>query len=105
MAVRVCRTDELAEGALARATLDGVHVAVARHRGVVHAFSAICPHQRHDLSDGFIADEGVTCNSHLWHFEFATGRCTLIPGASIPVYPVREEDGWVVVELPVELGG
>ena len=100
MGVRVCRSEELVEGDVQRATLDGVHVAVARHEGQVHAFSAICPHQRHDLSEGFIAEAGITCSSHLWHFTFETGRCTLIPEASIPIYPVREDDGWVVVELP-----
>ena len=100
MAVRVCRSEDLVEGGLWSATLKGVHVALARHRGRVQAFSAICPHQRHDLSEGFIAEDGITCGSHLWHFEFGSGRCTMIPEASIPIYPASEEDGWVLVELP-----
>jgi nitrite reductase/ring-hydroxylating ferredoxin subunit len=41
----------------------------------------------------------ITCADHLWRFELATGRCTSIPGAAVPVYPVREEGGEVVVDL------
>jgi nitrite reductase/ring-hydroxylating ferredoxin subunit len=99
MTARICRTEELPEGAVRREVVDGRHIAVARHRGVVHGFSAICPHQRHDLADGFIADDGITCGSHLWHFRFSDGGCGLIPGASIPLFPARDEDGWVVVDL------
>jgi nitrite reductase/ring-hydroxylating ferredoxin subunit len=100
MTVRICRTEELPEGAVRREVVDGRQIAVARHRGEVHGFSAICPHQRHDLADGFIADDGITCDSHLWHFRFSDGRCALMPEASIPVFPAREVGGWVVVDLP-----
>jgi nitrite reductase/ring-hydroxylating ferredoxin subunit len=96
--VRVCRSDELAEGGLRGLDVDGQRIGVARSEGRVHAFSAVCPHLRHDLSAGFLAEGGVTCNSHLWHFELETGSCSMIPGMSIPIYPVREEDGWVVLE-------
>ncbi len=105
MHVRVCRSDELAEGEVRKLVVDGRHVAVARDGGRVHGFSAVCPHMRHDLSEGFVAEQGITCGSHLWHFRFTDGRCTLVPEASIPVFPAREEDGWVVVELVPAEGG
>lgn len=99
MTARICRIEELPEGAVRKTVVDGRHIAVARHGGMLHGFSAICPHQRHDLAEGFIADDGITCDSHLWHFRFSDGGCAQMPDASIPLFPAREEDGWVVVEL------
>ena len=73
---------------------------VARLDGRLFAFGARCPHQHADLTDGILEDGGIACNDHLWRFDLASGECTMVPGARIPVFAVREEDGWILVELP-----
>jgi nitrite reductase/ring-hydroxylating ferredoxin subunit len=96
---RICAAAELPEGAARSALVGGRAVAVARQGGRLFAFGALCPHQQADLSLGILEPGAITCADHLWRFELATGLCTSIPGASVPVYPVREEDGQVVVDL------
>lgn len=98
---RVVRADELPEGGLLSRQLGEHAVAVARVDGELHAFGALCPHQFADMAeDGILERGGITCPSHLWHFSLADGRCTSIPGARIPIHPVREQDGWIVADLP-----
>jgi len=100
VATRFCRADELPEGRATSRQLGERPVAVVRLAGMLHAFGALCPHQFADLSEGIFEDGGVSCPSHLWRFELTTGRCVSIPGAAVPIYGVREEDGWILVELP-----
>ena len=98
---RFCAASELAEGAVLSRRLAGRAVAVARlPAGERAAFGARCPHQQADLSLGLLDATSITCADHLWRFELPSGRCTSIPGAQLPVYPVREEAGAILVELP-----
>ncbi len=99
-AVRICPANELPEGGVTKEVVGGRHLAVARHEGRLYGFSAICPHMRHDLSEGFLAEDGITCSSHLWNFRLSDGSCALVPEASIPVFEAQELDGWVVLLVP-----
>lgn len=98
-AFRFCDSAELPEGAVRSALLGGRAVAVARQGGRLFAFGALCPHQQADLAHGLLEPGSITCQDHLWRFELATGACTSIPGARLPLYAVREERGAVLVEL------
>ena len=96
---RVCSSAELAEGALRSAVLGGRPVAVARQDGRLYAFGALCPHQHADLGYGLLESGAIRCADHLWRFELATGSCSSVPGAKLPVYLVRESGGEILVEL------
>jgi nitrite reductase/ring-hydroxylating ferredoxin subunit len=99
--MRFCGSDELRAGALLSRVVGGHPVAVARFEdGSLAAFGALCPHQQADMGHGILEDGGITCPDHLWHFELPSGRCTSIPGASLPAYAVREADGEVHVDVP-----
>ncbi|MGQ0554174.1 MAG: Rieske (2Fe-2S) protein [Planctomycetota bacterium] len=99
-AFRFCASGELAPGQVRSARVGGRAVAVLRAAdGSLTAFGALCPHQQADLAHGLVVDGGITCADHLWHFELPSGRCTSIEGASLPVYGVREAEGFVVVEV------
>ncbi len=97
--LRACRSDELLEGHVLSRVLGGRPVALLRRASIVCAFGALCPHQQADLAEGLVLDGGITCPDHLWHFELPGGRCTNVPGAALPVYPVVEQDGAIYVEL------
>lgn len=97
---RVARVDELVEGALLRVERGGRVIGVCRHDGRLAAFDARCPHMHADLTEGLLHDGGVACPHHLWHFDLASGECTMVPGYRIDVFEVREEDGWVVLRAP-----
>jgi nitrite reductase/ring-hydroxylating ferredoxin subunit len=100
-ALRFCGSAELRPGHALSRRLAGRAIAVARlPGGALAAFGALCPHQQADLSLGMLDATGITCADHLWRFELPSGLCTSIPGARLPVYPVREEAGEILVELP-----
>ena len=94
-----CASADLPEGSIRSALVGGRPVAVARQGGRLFAFGALCPHQQADLSLGLLEPGSITCADHLWRFELATGRCASVPGAAVPVFPVREERGQVVVDV------
>jgi nitrite reductase/ring-hydroxylating ferredoxin subunit len=96
---RFCASTELAEGQIKTAWFDDLPVAVARQAGALLAFGGLCPHQQADFSSGLLEDGGITCSHHLWHFELSTGRCTMMPGASIPIYLAYESEGSVWLDL------
>jgi nitrite reductase (NADH) small subunit len=63
-----------------------------------------CPHQGGPLCDGIVAAGSVVCPLHAWKVNLADG-CVERPAAAkqqcVATYPVRVEDGVVVVGLPV----
>ncbi len=87
-------------------------VLLARLRsGEVAAAEPLCPHEQARLADGTIREGAVDCPKHHYLFDLKTGE-NLYPSRvypkwkleevgdlSLPLYPCREEDGWIVVEL------
>lgn len=72
-------------------------VAVFRLRdGTLRATQARCPHAGGPLADGQLDPSAIVCPLHLRAFSFSDGRCA--EGEQIRVYPVRVEDGEVVVD-------
>jgi nitrite reductase/ring-hydroxylating ferredoxin subunit len=95
-----CAAGELPAGRVRSKQVGGRPVAVTRGEdGVLTAFGALCPHQHADLAHGILEEGGITCPDHLWHFELPSGRCTSIPGAQLPIFPVREVGGEIIVEV------
>ncbi|WP_138757944.1 Rieske (2Fe-2S) protein [Modestobacter altitudinis] len=74
-------------------------VAVFRLRdGSLHATQAACPHSGGPLADGQTDLNVLVCPLHLYAFRWSDGTS---PGGASPVrlYPVREQDGDLVVEV------
>ena len=90
---------DLAEGAARSAMIDDVPLGVARVDGRLVAFHPLCPHVHADLTEGILEHGGITCPEHLWHFSLTDGSCPSVPGARVRLYPVREVDGWIEVEV------
>ncbi|MED5329794.1 MAG: Rieske (2Fe-2S) protein [Planctomycetota bacterium] len=94
-----CSSEDLPEGTVKSRTMEGLSVAVARQGGRLYAFGGMCPHQHADFADGMLEPGGdITCSWHLWRFSMSTGECSSAEGVSVPVYPVREEEGEILVE-------
>jgi nitrite reductase (NADH) small subunit len=76
-----------------------VQVAVFRLRdGSLHATQAACPHAGGPLADGQTDANVLVCPLHLYAYRWADGGTA---GAVPPlrVYPVRDDDGELVVEV------
>jgi 3-phenylpropionate/trans-cinnamate dioxygenase ferredoxin subunit len=105
--------DEVPEGTLKMAYVDGTDQVVVVHAGgVIRAFQGICTHEYFELDKGFLTGGGsagpdgvpggtLTCALHLSRFDLATGEA-LDPPAELPLaqYPVIVEDGRVLIEIP-----
>ncbi len=99
--VEVPGAEALDEDEVVGAEVGGRKVAVARTQGRLFAFDNVCTHQYALLSDGFVEDGAIECPLHQGKFECATGKALCAPVTqAIDVYPVREDAGRVLVELP-----
>ncbi len=73
-------------------------VAVFRGRdGSLYAVQNECPHQRGPLSEGVAGGCTVICPMHGWKFNLETGACLNDPAHRLHTYPVREENGQLIV--------
>ncbi len=93
---------DVPEGTMKMAWVDGTDpVLVVNVDGEVKAMQGICSHEYFELDKGFLTDGTLTCALHLSRFDLETGEA-LDPPAELPLalYPVRIEDGQVILELP-----
>lgn len=99
----VCSVEDLQPGDVKIVRDGDLAVGVFNVNGKLCAIEDRCTHDDGPLAEGeFDPDEGiVTCPRHGAQFDVCSGRPRTLP-AYIPVatYPVRVDDGLVVVELP-----
>jgi 3-phenylpropionate/trans-cinnamate dioxygenase ferredoxin subunit len=105
--------DEVPEGTLKMAFVDGTDQVVVVHSGgEIRAYQGICTHEYFELDKGFLTGGGglgsngrpagtLTCALHLSRFDLADGEA-LDPPAEIPLaqYPVTVEDGRIRIDVP-----
>lgn len=109
----VCRSTDVADGAIVRIRLLGQDWAVARIDGHVVALADRCPHRGSPLSAGCVVDGSVRCAYHGFRFR-GDGHCVEIPslGRSATIPPkadvraaaaVEERYGlvWLAPEAPL----
>ena len=79
--------------------VDGQEIAVFRQRdGKLFATQNRCPHKQGPLSEGIIGSGKVICPLHAHKFDLCTGEGPE-PKECLRVYPVREENGEIVIGL------
>lgn len=97
--VKVGRADDLAEGQARLAHVDGQRVAIFRVGGRYYALEASCPHEGGPLVDGVIEGARVICPWHGYDFDLRTGACGLDPDLQALTYPVKVQDGDLLLEM------
>jgi 3-phenylpropionate/trans-cinnamate dioxygenase ferredoxin subunit len=96
---------DLPEGALVAAALsDGTEICLFNHRGTIGAVGNVCTHAEFLLSDGTLRNDGsLECVWHGARFDCHTGKVCRGPAEDpLPVFPVRIENGHVLVGPRVE---
>jgi 3-phenylpropionate/trans-cinnamate dioxygenase ferredoxin subunit len=94
-------------------------IAVFNVGGIYHAVRNLCPHRGGPLGRGrlrpLVVSPGVNafaferegeilkCPWHQWEFDLRTGRALYAPSVRVQTYPIRVEDGHLVLIL--EPGG
>jgi len=116
----VCEHGELEEGDRKLLQVEGREIAVFYIGDEYWAYVNWCPHQGGPACEGLMSGtregsydeetgevslewtrEGkvVNCPWHGWEFDVTTGECLSKPPVRLPSYPVRIDDGDVVLEL------
>lgn len=102
--VRLARCEDipLREGRSVRAG-DG-EIAVFNIGDRFLAVSNRCPHRGGPLSEGIVSGDLVVCPLHAWKVDLEKGEVARPANtlACVETFRVRVEDGFVLVELPVE---
>ena len=94
------KSDELTEGKLATAEVNGTHILLSKIGGEVYAVSGTCTHEESDLGIGFLVEDRVVCALHLSQFDLKTGE-VLNPPATVPLkrFNVKIDAGTILVEV------
>ena len=97
-----CDLADLEEAKPRRVVLEGVPVAVVlAEDGKVYAIADRCSHADVPLSEGDVEDTFIECFLHGSAFDLRTGEPTSLPANKpVPVYPVRDHGGHILVGLP-----
>jgi nitrite reductase (NADH) small subunit len=99
--IRVAQVEDIPLGEGRSFAVGGRRVAVFRPRvGGIYATQAECPHKNGPLADGLVGGTTVICPLHDRTYDLTTGA-VLVGECNIAVYPVRVEDGAVLVSVPV----
>jgi 3-phenylpropionate/trans-cinnamate dioxygenase ferredoxin subunit len=95
-----CNLDDLVESAPRQVVVDGVTVALVRVAAEVFAINDICSHGQVSLTEGEVDDCTLECWLHGSRFDLRTGAALSLPATEpVPVYPVKVEDGKVLVSV------
>lgn len=98
-AVKVGPVDRIAPGQGFCFVAGGEEIAVFRQRdGRLFATQNRCPHKNGPLSEGIVGGGKVICPLHSYKFDLCTGEGPA-KDVCLRVYPVRESEGDIVVEL------
>jgi 3-phenylpropionate/trans-cinnamate dioxygenase ferredoxin component len=103
MFVKVARESEIEEGMVRVFEVEDARVAVCRAGGVLYALENTCTHDDGPLGEGFLDGFEIECPRHGARFDVRTGAVCRMPAVvPVQVFPLRVEDGNVLVELEVD---
>ena len=77
----------------------GKEICVANVNGTYSAMDNICLHQGGPLGQGTIEKGKVVCPWHAWAYDPQTGAVGHNPNAKVAVYPLKVENGDVMVDI------
>ena len=98
--VRAIDASELAPGNCRELSLGGRAVALYNVDGTFYATTNTCIHRGGPLGQGMMDGCVVMCPWHAWTFDVRTGESTVNPDLKVASYPVKLEDGQVLIEIP-----
>jgi nitrite reductase (NADH) small subunit len=74
-------------------------ICVANVNGTYSALDNVCPHRGGPLGQGMIEGGKVVCPWHGWAWDVKTGVAEQDHGMKVAVYPLKVENGEVLVEI------
>ena len=74
-------------------------IALFNVAGSFFAVDNTCPHAGGPIGEGHLTGEVVTCPWHGWEYDPATGSLEGDPKTHLDVYPIKVENGDVLVDV------
>jgi len=74
-------------------------ICVANVNGTISAMDNVCLHRGGPLGQGVIEGNKLVCPWHGWQWDPKTGEAGNNPAAKIQIYPIKIENGDVMVEI------
>jgi len=74
-------------------------ICVANVNGEFTAMDNVCLHRGGPLGQGMIAGNKVVCPWHGWEWNVKTGEATQNPSMKVAVYPLKIENGDLMIEI------
>jgi len=99
MRVKICRDEDLKDGAARSVKILARNIAVFRIDGVIYGLEADCKHMKANLATGTISGSVVECAMHNWRYDIPTGECLDEEWAKLKTYPAFVEDGYIWVDV------
>ena len=100
MAIKITTESELpSENHAKEFPCAGKVICVANVNGTVTAMENVCLHRGGPLGQGTIEGGKVVCPWHGWQWDPQTGQAVHNPNAKLAVYPIKIENGDVMIEV------
>lgn len=80
-------------------SVDGQEILLVNLKGTIYAVENECPHQGAPLAGALVKDTYLSCPRHGYRFELKDGSCKEHPEFKLKTWPVRVENGEIVVDL------
>jgi nitrite reductase/ring-hydroxylating ferredoxin subunit len=93
------RLEELPRGQGRTVTIAGKEVALFNVDGSIYAIDDSCLHHGISLGSSKVEGKVVTCRGHGWKYDVTTGSTLSSPGYGVASYPVKVEDGKIMVAV------
>jgi nitrite reductase (NADH) small subunit len=74
-------------------------ICVANVNGAITAIDNVCLHRGGPLGQGMIHEGKVVCPWHGWQWDPQTGEAVHNPTAKLTVYPLKMENGEVMIKV------
>lgn len=102
--VAIGPAEEVGNGQRKIVEIDGLAIAVFNIAGTFYAIADVCSHDDGPVAEGDLVGEyEIECPRHGARFDVRSGKVLSFPAiVDIPAYPVKIEDGELLVGLPPE---
>ncbi|MBM3515783.1 MAG: Rieske 2Fe-2S domain-containing protein [Alphaproteobacteria bacterium] len=97
--VDVGAADDLAKAGVSRCVTPKARLAVSFRDGTFGAIASACNHAGGPLRQGHLDGERVVCPWHQWRFHRCNGHGATAEQGNVQSYPVKVEDGRVLVDV------
>lgn len=97
--VKVATLADLPPGSVMQFEAGDETIALCNVDGQIHALEGICPHAGGPLGQGALHGATLVCPWHGWEYDCLTGRNTMDESIRLAKFPVRVENGEILVDL------